>query len=163
MKKTMLMLSLAASLAGLSSLAHADLDSFLRSVNNQALSDMKNFNSKLSSQFGIPVPNVDAIVRSVPNPADAFMVLQLSQMSHLEPSVVLQKYQRSQGQGWGRLAQDLGIRPGSPEFHALKRGDLSFTGGRSEGMEERGGPGRGHGGGPGGGHGHGRGGPPGND
>ncbi|MBI5626393.1 MAG: hypothetical protein HY935_04230 [Nitrosomonadales bacterium] len=156
MKKTVLMLSLAASMVSMSPIAHADLNSFLTGVNNQALSDIKNFNNKLSNQFGIPVPDVDAIVRSVPNPADAFMVLQLSQMAHVEPAVVLQKYQHSKGKGWGVLAQELGIKPGSREFHALKRGDLSFSGERSRGAVEHGGNMMGPGGG-GPGHGRGRG------
>lgn len=166
MKKTVLMLSLAAGLVGMVPVAHADLNSFLRSVNNQALNDIRNFNDRLSRQFGVPVPDVDAIVRSVPNPADAFMVLQLGQMAHMEPRVVLRQYQRSQGQGWGRVAQDLGIRPGSPEFHALKRGDLSFTGmGSGDGFErgrdfaenDDGGHGRGRGHGNDHEHGHGNG------
>lgn len=163
MKRTFTALSLAAILAGLSPIAHADLNSFLQGVNSQALHDIKNFNDKLSRQFGIPVPDVEAIVRTLPNPGDAFMIFQLGQMANVAPSVVLQKYQRNQGKGWGRLAQDLGIKPGSPEFHALKRGDLAFTGVRSGGAMQRdddrrggpdeGGPGRGHGGG----RGHGRG------
>lgn len=159
MKKTILTLTLATSLVGLSSVAHADLDSFLRSVNNQALSDITNFNNKLGRQFGVPVANVDVIVKSVPKPADAFMIFQLSQMAHVEPAVVLQKYQRSQGKGWGVLAQELGIKPGSPEFHALKRGNLSFTGVRSgDAVQQSGsGPGSGRGRDQGRGQGHGKG------
>jgi hypothetical protein len=158
MKKSILVLSLAASMVLMSPLAHADLNSFLQSVNKQALSDINNFNNQLSKQFGIPVPNVDAIIKNVPNPADAFMVLQLSQMSHVEPAVVLQKYQRSKGRGWGELAHELGIKPGSPEFHALKNGNLTFSGMRSEGKNERDEngsepPGHGHGNGRGRGHG----------
>ena len=33
---------------------------------------------------------------------------------------ILDIYERDHGQGWGVIAQRLGIRPGSPEFHALK-------------------------------------------
>ncbi len=159
MKRTIVMLSLAAALSGMSSVARADLNGFLRSVNNQALSDIKNFNDMLSRQFGIPVPDVEAIVRSVPDPADAFMIFQLGDMAHVAPAVVLQKYQRNKGQGWGRLAQDLGIKPGSPEFHALKRGDLTFTGEHDRDSMESGedGPGRGHGQGHGNGRGRGHG------
>ena len=145
MKKAILMLSLAAGLMGTSLVAHADLNGFLKNVNNRALSDIKNFNDMLSRQFGIPVPDVEAIVRSVPNPADAFMILQLGEMAHVAPGVVLQKYQRSKGKGWGNLAKELGIKPGSPEFHALKRGNLSFTGERSGNSMGQGGGGQGQG------------------
>ena len=152
MKRVFLMLSLATILAGTAPAAHADLNDFLRSVNNRALSDIRNFNDMLSRQFGIPVPDVEAIVRSVPNPADAFMIFQLGEMAHVAPAVVLQKYQRSKGKGWGNLARELGIKPGSAEFHALKRGDLAFTGERGGAALEQRGGGRGQGNGRGKGH-----------
>ncbi len=161
MKRTVLMLSFAASLMGMAASAQADLIGFLDSVNRQAVGDIKSFNDKLSRQFGVPVPDVEAILRSVPSPADAFMILQLGHMAHLAPAVVLQRYQRSKGKGWGVLAGELGIKQGSPEFHALKRGDLSFTGVPGGPAAQRRGGGRAaehKGGGPGqGGQGSGRG------
>jgi hypothetical protein len=117
-----------AAAAAFSSAARADLESFLRSVDARAKSDIRNFNAQLSAQFGIPVPNVEAIVRSVPRPSDAFMVLQVGQMTHTPPERALQTYQANKGRGWGVIAQRMGIKPGSAEFHALKRGDLAFTG-----------------------------------
>jgi hypothetical protein len=129
----------------IASVAYADLDNFLKNVNIQAQTDMKNFSIKLSAQFGVPIPQVDDIIKRVPAPADAFMVLQLGQMANKQPEVVLQTYQRSRGKGWGELAKELGIKPGSPEFHALKRGDLSFTGEPGSEVHGRGkGKGRGH-------------------
>jgi len=146
MKKPVLTLFVSACLVSISPLSHASLDGFLKSVNIQARSDANLFNAKLSAQFGIPESNVRIIVNSVSSPADAFMVLQLGQMAHMEPELVLQQYQRNKGKGWGRLAQDLGIRPGSPEFHALKKGNLSFTGEIGGGAAQQGGrPGRGKG------------------
>lgn len=145
MKRSVLMLSLVVGLAGMSPAAHADLNSFLQGVNKQALADIRNFNDMLSRQFGIPVPDVDAIVKRVPDPADAFMILQLGEMAHVAPAVVLQKYERSKGKGWGNLARELGIKPGSRDFHALKRGDLSFTGERGSNAVERKGGGQGNG------------------
>lgn len=65
------------------------------------------------------------------------MILHLSQMSHVAPEVVLQRYQRNRGKGWGNLALELGIKPGSPEFHALKRGNLSFNGVSGSGADKK--------------------------
>jgi hypothetical protein len=115
-------------IAGFSSVAHADLNDFLRRVNEQAKADISSFNVKLSAQFGIPVPRVDEILKVVAAPADAFMVLQLGQMSNKQPEAVVQTYQANRDKGWGVIAKELGIKPGSPEFHALKRGDFTFTG-----------------------------------
>ncbi len=133
-------------------LAHGGLEDFLQNVNIQARADMNGFSAKVSAQFGVPEAQVRIVLGKVTDPADAFMVFQLGQMAHSDPDAVLQVYQAHRDRGWGVLAQELGIRPGSPEFHALKRGDLHF----GPGGEEDYGPGHGHGHGPGQGHGHGR-------
>ena len=54
------------------------------------------------------------------------MVFQLGQMSRRPPETVLQTYQAHKGKGWGVIAKELGIKPGSREFHALKNGDLVY-------------------------------------
>jgi hypothetical protein len=35
----------------------------------------------------------------------------------------MERYRKGKGKGWGELAKSLGIKPGSREFHALKRDD----------------------------------------
>jgi hypothetical protein len=147
MKKFRLAVLLVAFIAGFATAAHADLDGFLRNVNVQANVDMRGFNVKLSTQFGIPMPRVEAIVRTAAAPADAFMILQLGQMANRPPESVMRVYQRDRKKGWGALAKELGIKPGSPEFHALKSGNLSFTGEPGGAKKDKGkgkGKGKGH-------------------
>lgn len=149
MKKLRVVVSLVVLIFGFSVLAHAGLDDFIRRVNEQAKSDMNRFAVKVSAQFGIPVPKVEDVLKRVPTPADAFMVFQLGQMSNKPPDTVLHVYQAGRDKGWGAIAHELGIKPGSPEFHALKRGDLHFTGepvsgGSGHGQGKGHGKGRGH-------------------
>ena len=125
--------------------AAASLDSFLNSVNVQAQADLPGFHARVSAQFGVPVPQVQAVLHTVGSPADAFMVFQLGQMAHRPPEAVVQTYQSHQGKGWGVIAKELGIKPGSKEFHALKNGDLVFGGGPSEGGGKGKGKGKGKG------------------
>ena len=123
------------------------LENFLANVNIQARADMPGFSAKISTQFGVPVAQVQTVIRSVPEPADAFMIFQLGQMSGHHPDQVMAVYAPNKKKGWGAIAKELGIKPGSPEFHALKRGDLSFTGqpaGSSSGSPGKG-KGKGHG------------------
>ncbi len=127
MKNILAAATLAAAVA-FPSVALADLEAFLRSVDAKAKSDVRNFNAMLSQQFGVPVPNVEAIMKTVPRPADAFMVLHVSQQTGVQPDRVLKTYHDHKGKGWGVVAQRMGIKPGSPEFHALKNGNLAFTG-----------------------------------
>lgn len=103
------------------------LESFMSSLNVQARADLPGFSAKVSAQFGVPIGQVQAVIQTVNQPADAFMVFQLGQMSRKPADVVVQKYRVHKG-GWGKMAKSLGIKPGSAEFHALKRGDFALTG-----------------------------------
>ncbi|MBI3528147.1 MAG: hypothetical protein HY067_09265 [Betaproteobacteria bacterium] len=104
--------------------AGGGLDGFLSKLNAKAKSDLAGFSAKISAQFGIPEAQVKVVIGTVKEPADAFMVFQLGQMARQPTDRVLQVYQAGKGKGWGAMAKDLGIKPGSPEFHALKRGDF---------------------------------------
>ena len=108
--------------------AYADLNSFLSDLNNQAKADITRFNSTLSTQFNLPLPHVQSIVNTVKHPADAFMCLQLSTMTGIQLEKVIQTYNTNNQRGWGAIAKDLGIKPGSDAFHALKQGDFIFQG-----------------------------------
>lgn len=115
-------------MVGLSAPVYAGLDGFLADLNVRARVDHSGFHTSLSSQFGIPLPHVQFISTRVTHPADAFMCLQLGQMTNQNPDRVLQVYESHKGQGWGVIAKELGIKPGSAEFHALKNGNFSLGG-----------------------------------
>lgn len=139
---TLLILSPLAAFAG-------GLEEFLSNVNLEARADMPGFSARISTQFGVPVARVEAVIGSVRQPADAFMVFQLGQMSGQPTERVLTTYRSGRGKGWGVMAKELGIKPGSADFHALKSGNLSFTGHPAGGAS--------HGKGKGNGKGHGKG------
>lgn len=130
------------------------LDNFIGSLNVQARTDMNDFSVRLSSQFGIPQAQVSAVISSVREPADAFIVLQLGQWAQLPPERVLRTYQSQRKKGWGAMAKSLGIKPGSAQFHALKQGNLTFSGkpqhgqyddqGKGKGKDKNKGKGKGH-------------------
>jgi hypothetical protein len=124
--------------------ASATLDSFLSSVNVQARADLPGFHATVSAQFGVPVPQVEAVLGMVATPADAFMVFQLGQMAHRPPETVVQTYQAHKGKGWGVIAKELGIKPGSREFHALKNGDLVYGDAATNSSGKGKGKGKGH-------------------
>jgi len=128
MKKIAIALSILGFVVLSAASAHADLNSFLAGLNLQAKADMEGFSVKLSNQFDVSLPRVETIITRVEEPADAFMCLQLGEMADEEPERVVQTYRRKKGKGWGAVAKELGIKPGSAEFHALKRGDFELTG-----------------------------------
>jgi hypothetical protein len=106
-------------------LAASDLDGFIKNLNVEAQADLGAFKLRLSSQFGVPVPKVEAIMASVATPGDAYMCFRVGQVVSQPVDVVMKEYQAHKGQGWGVIAKNLGIKPGSKEFHALKKGGLN--------------------------------------
>jgi hypothetical protein len=122
-------------------MAGGGLDDFIQNVNIQARADIVNFSAKVGIQFGVSESEVMMVLTTVRVPADAFMVFQLGQMAHQQPESVMQVYQKQKGHNWGNIAKEIGIKPGSPEFHALKSGDLHF---KNEGtVQHNSGPGNG--------------------
>lgn len=104
------------------------LDNFMANLNIQAGSNMRDFSARLSAQFGIPEAQVSAVIGSVREPAEAFMVLQLGQWAQYPPERALHVYEAERNNGWGAMAKSMGIKPGSAQFHALKSGNLTFSG-----------------------------------
>ncbi len=124
--KRLLTLCLTAFLFVAGSACAGGLEDFLGRVNVEARADLPGFSARISTRFGVPLPRVDAVLRAVVDPADAFMVFQLGQMARVSPERVLSVYSGHKQQGWGAMAQELGIKPGSADFKALKRGELSW-------------------------------------
>ena len=93
-----------------------------RDFNIQAQADPSGFRARLATRFHIGDVQVNAVLGNIGNPTDAYLVLRLGEMCGRSPEYVINKYKSNKGQGWGKLAKSMGIKPGSAEFHALKRG-----------------------------------------
>jgi hypothetical protein len=102
--------------------AAGDFD-WLKDLNIRAEADPSGFRAQLAARFKIGDTQVGVVLGNVDKPADAYMVLRLGEMSSKPTDYVIEKYKAGKGKGWGVLAQSLGIRPGSREFHALKQGN----------------------------------------
>jgi hypothetical protein len=53
-------------------------------------------------------------------PADIYFALEIGRHSKKPIDEILIIYQRDKGKGWGEIAKNCGIKPGSPAFHAMK-------------------------------------------
>jgi len=139
MKRAIAVAALSFALA-LEARAGDPLQDFMRHVDAQARSDMSRFHATVAAQFGVPEVQVRAVLGRVHDPGEAFMVFQVSQMSHQPLDRVLPVYESHKGKGWGAMAKELGIEPGSAEFHALKNGDLHYgprdAGGHGKGKDK---------------------------
>ena len=103
-----------------SAVAAGDFD-WIKDFNIQAEADPSGFRARLATRFKIGDTQIKIVLNNVEKPADAYMVLRLGEMSNQPTESVIEEYKSGKGKGWGALAKSLGIKPGSEEFHALKR------------------------------------------
>ncbi len=114
--------------------------------NIRAEADPSGFKARLAARFKIGNTVINAVLSNVERPADAYIVLRLGEMSAKPTDYIIERYKSGKGKGWGALAQSLGIKPGSKEFHALKRGnDLYDDDKRGNGKSKAKGQGKGRG------------------
>ncbi|PKN19335.1 MAG: hypothetical protein CVU71_07445 [Deltaproteobacteria bacterium HGW-Deltaproteobacteria-6] len=100
--------------------------------NIQAQADPSGFRARIATRFNIGDAQITTVLSNFPKPADAYVALRLGEMSGKPIDYVTTQYKGNRGRGWGALAKSLGIKPGSKEFHALKRGD-DLYGGKGKG------------------------------
>lgn len=98
----------------------SDMDNFLIGIHNTAVKDINTFNADVSATFGIPIPKISATLKLL-SPGDLYMAAQLSLSVNKPFDEVVSTYQSNKTKGWGAIAKEMGIKPGSAEFHAMKK------------------------------------------
>lgn len=159
MKKLLLPLFVAATLAvnaqnfSLSAKSgDTELDASLSDINVKAKADIKLFKKDLSVEFNIGESKIDKMLELQLSPADVYMVCEVATATKKEPDAVLDSYKKNKDKGWGVIAKEMGIKPGSAEFHALKgkaKNKKEKKNKKGSGSEESGGNGKGKGNGKG--------------
>lgn len=144
-KKTSLSISFMFLLVLSAAMVEAGDFEWIPDFNVRANADPSGFKARLAARFRIGDTQVNAVLSNVERPADAYMVLRLGEMSAKPTEYVIEKYKSGKGKGWGVLAQSLGIKPGSREFHALKRGSDLYDDGGAKGQSKGKGKGKGKG------------------
>jgi hypothetical protein len=81
------------------------------------------FADELARYHGAPRDVVSALLAAPGwTPGDAYFACALAHVIGRSCRYVADEWQAHPGEGWGALAQRLGVKPGSPEFHRLKDG-----------------------------------------
>ena len=119
--------------------AAGGLDSFLGEIDVTARADLGAFKADLRLSFGASDSKIDGLFEVMSAPSDVYICLRIGEVADQPIDRVVAEYQKHKGQGWGVIAKNLGIKPGSDEFHALKAGRLSsHSGGGSSAKKHQG-------------------------
>ncbi len=99
------------------------LDALLSNLDIAAKTDAGNFKAKLSLQYSVSEDKIDYLFTQLHMDAgDVYLTLTLAHLAKKPVDTVVHVYQKSQHKGWGAIAKELGIKPGSDEFKQLKAG-----------------------------------------
>ncbi|MFZ5658144.1 MAG: hypothetical protein ACOY37_14035, partial [Pseudomonadota bacterium] len=99
------------------------VDTWLGDVNRYGRTYREPFIDELVRYHGAPRDLVVELLRRPGwTPGDVYFACGLASTLGRPCRYVADEYERDRGAGWGALAQRLGIKPGSAEFHRLKRG-----------------------------------------
>lgn len=99
------------------------VDTRLRDVNDYGYRYREPFINEMTRYYGAPRDLVtDLIVDRRWAPGDVYYACAIAQIIGRPCRYVVDEWDRNHGQGWGVVAKRLGIKPGSAEFHRLKKG-----------------------------------------
>lgn len=102
--------------------ADSDLNFALTQLNAAARLDFGSFKANIGLSYNLSASKIEYMHVSLRmQPSDIFMAAELSVLSGMPIDRVVVIYQRNKHKGWGQIAKQLGIKPGSAKFHALKR------------------------------------------
>ena len=106
------------------------IDTQLGYFNDYGRRDRSYFVDDLVNNFGAPRYLVNELLDNRRwNPGDVYYACALAYQAGRPCSDAVRTYDENRGKGWGVVAMQMGIKPGSAEFHALK-GQLGKSKGR---------------------------------
>jgi len=91
-----------------SSAAAAEDFDWIRDFNIKAEANTSGFRARLATRFKIGDTQIRIVLNNVEEPADAYMVLRLGEMSNQPTEYVIEKYKSGKGKGWGALRAKAG-------------------------------------------------------
>jgi len=100
---------------------NAQLDSDLNALNLSAKSDLGAFKTDMKLSYNVSDKKFDYMrVTLKMAPGEIYLALEIAKIAKKPVDDVLKVYKTDKSKGWGYIAKQLGIKPGSAEFHQLK-------------------------------------------
>jgi len=108
-------------------LVQASEDDYVADMNIFASKMFGEFKADVTAHYGLSDSRFDLMLKKVDSPGDLAVALWLGKSSQQPVEEVVKQYRIHRGKGWGVIARELGIKPGSPAFKQLKNGDLGWV------------------------------------
>lgn len=96
-----------------------EFDQDLGIINANAKFDLKTFKLNTSVSHNLPIPKIEELLK-IMEPAEIILAKDVADAVNKPIDTVVASYKINKDKGWGVIAKEMGIKPGSPEFHALR-------------------------------------------
>ena len=96
-----------------------EFDQNLSVLNANAKLNLNTFKVDFSVSDNIPIPKIEELLK-IMAPAEIVLAKDIADIVGKPLDNVVSSYRVNKDKGWGYIAKQMGIKPGSPEFHALK-------------------------------------------
>lgn len=97
-----------------------EMNGILKDINSKAIGNLEGFAKDVAGKFKVAKAKIDQAVK-IMAPGDVFMSAQVASILKKPFEEVTKAFQVNKHKGWGVIAKDLGIKPGSPAFHEMKK------------------------------------------
>lgn len=97
-----------------------DLDATLTKMNTEANTNLTAFKTDFAKTYSVTTSKIDELMKKGMAISDVFMTLEIAKITKKPVDTVVKSYEVNKKKGWGAIAKEMGIKPGSPEFHQLK-------------------------------------------
>ncbi|MBS2213454.1 hypothetical protein KEM09_18740 [Carboxylicivirga mesophila] len=112
------------------------LDASLNRIDARASIDFGAFKAEMSVAYDVSEKKIEYMHGSLEMTAgEIYIALEISKLSKTHIDDVLHIYSNNKGKGWGYIAKEAGIKPGSPEFHQLKS-NAKYKGQKGKGKQK---------------------------
>jgi hypothetical protein len=98
----------------------ATFDAQLADLNVSAKADTTGFFAGVSLDFGLPQAQIQLAASSGMQPGEVYIAAGFAQVSKQPMPKIIALWKKHKGKGWGAVAKELNIKPGSKDFKALK-------------------------------------------
>lgn len=97
-----------------------ELDANLKSINLEANKNLSQFKLDITKTYATSEAKVNTMFSIGMTAGDVYIAFEIATITRKPIDDVITVYKRSKSKGWGAMAKELGIKPGSAEFHKLK-------------------------------------------
>lgn len=98
----------------------SELDKQLTTISTNAKADWSLFKTEVSKAYNTTVAKIDKLIGLGMSGGDIVITLEIATIGKKPIDDVATCYTKNKSKGWGVIAKEMGIKPGSAEFHKLK-------------------------------------------